>query len=478
MAWETVIGLEVHTQLKTQSKLFSASATTFGASPNEQASVIDLGLPGVLPTFNQQALHLAIRFGLGINASINDKSIFERKNYFYPDLPKGYQITQFEHPIVIGGHIDIKMADHTEKRIRVTRAHLEEDAGKSTHDGLVGETSVDFNRAGIPLLEIVSEPDLRSAEEAVTYLKTLHQLVRYLDICDGNMEQGSFRCDVNLSMRQQGDNTLGTRTEMKNLNSFRFIEQAILYERDRQIDLLESGKKIRQETRLYDPNKNITKTMRVKEDSDDYRYFPDPDLLPVIVNTTMIDNIKTTVPELPATKKQRYMEELQLSADDTDKLISHLNTANYFEHTLQYMTQPNPQMAANWINGELSALLNREKTHIADCPIKPDRLAGLLSAIQDGSISNTIGREVQNHMWQHPETATDIIQQQGLTQISDNASLEPIINDIISKFPQQAADFRAGKDKLFAFFVGQVMKQTKGKANPQQVNQLLKEKLK
>ena len=477
MNWETVIGLEVHAQLSTQSKLFSSSATSFGAEPNQHASIIDLGLPGTLPVVNQKAVELAVRFGLSIDAQITRQSVFERKNYFYPDLPKGYQISQLEHPIVQGGHLDITLNDST-KRIRINRAHLEEDAGKSIHEGWPGETGLDFNRAGTPLLEIVTEPDFRSAEEAVTYLKTLHQLVRYLGVSDGNMQEGSFRCDVNLSMRRHGDDTLGTRTEIKNLNSFRFIEQAILFERDRQIDTLERGQRITQETRLYDPQKNLTRTMRSKEEANDYRYFPDPDLLPVVVEQAMIDTIQTELPELPAAKKERYTNTLKLSTNNAEQLIQHLETATYFEQTLAAMTEPQPTLVANWINGELTATCYRENQRVSTCPIQPERLAELLQAVQNGTISNTIAREVQQHLWTHPNDHADqVIKTQGLAQINDNDALAALIDEIIEEFPDQANEFKAGKDKLLAFFVGQAMKRTQGKANPATVNSLLRERL-
>ncbi len=477
MSWETVIGLEVHAQLSTQSKLFSHSATSFGAEPNQHASIIDLGLPGTLPVVNQKAVELAVRFGLSIDASITRQSVFERKNYFYPDLPKGYQITQLQHPIVTGGHLDIAVSKDT-KRIRINRAHLEEDAGKSIHEGWLGETGLDFNRAGTPLLEIVTEPDFRSAGEAIAYLKALHQLVRHLGVSDGNMQEGSFRCDVNLSMRQQGDDTLGTRTEIKNLNSFRFIEQAILFERDRQIDALECGQRIVQETRLYDPQKNMTRTMRSKEEANDYRYFPDPDLLPVVVTQTTIDTIQAALPELPKAKQQRYIDTLKLSESNAQQLIQYLETATYFEQTLTTMDQPDATLVANWINGELTATCHRENQRIDTCPIQPQRLAELLQAIQAGIISNTIAREVQQHLWTHlDDHANNVIETQGLAQINDNDQLATLIDEIIAEFPEQANEFKAGKDKLLAFFVGQAMKRTTGKANPATVNTLLRERL-
>ena len=474
MTWETVIGLEVHAQLNTQSKLFSSTATSFGAQPNQHACIIDLGLPGTLPVVNQKAVELAIRFGLSISADIAEQSVFERKNYFYPDLPKGYQISQLEQPIVSGGHLDITTSTNTHKRIRINRAHLEEDAGKSLHEGWSGETGLDYNRAGTPLLEIVTEPDFSNAEEAIAYLKTLHQLVRYLGVCDGNMQEGSFRCDVNLSMRRPGQ-ALGTRTEIKNLNSFRFIEQAILFERDRQIDTLERGLTIHQETRLYDADKNITRTMRSKEEANDYRYFPDPDLLPVAVSQTTIDTIHAELPELPNDKYQRYRDALTLSQQNARQLVQQLEIADYFERTLAAMQQPNATLVANWINGELTAQCYREKLNIIDCPIQPDRLAELLQAIQAGDISNTLAREVQQQLWTDPKShALQIISAQGLSQINDTDELSTLIEQIINEFPDQTHEFRAGKEKLLAFFVGQVMKRTQGKANPTTVNRLLR----
>ena len=474
MTWETVIGLEVHAQLNTQSKLFSSTATSFGAQPNQHACIIDLGLPGTLPVVNQKAVELAIRFGLSISADIAEQSVFERKNYFYPDLPKGYQISQLEQPIVSGGHLDITTSTNTHKRIRINRAHLEEDAGKSLHEGWSGETGLDYNRAGTPLLEIVTEPDFSNAEQAIAYLKTLHQLVRYLGVCDGNMQEGSFRCDVNLSVRRPGQ-ALGTRTEIKNLNSFRFIEQAILFERDRQIDTLERGLTIRQETRLFDADKNITRTMRSKEEANDYRYFPDPDLLPVAVSQATIDTIHAELPELPDAKYQRYRDTLALSQQNTRQLVQQLETADYFERTLAAMQQPNATLVANWINGELTAQCYREKLSIIDCPIQPDRLAELLQAIQAGDISNTLAREVQQQLWTDPKShALQIISAQGLSQINDTDELSTLIEQIINEFPDQTHEFRAGKEKLLAFFVGQVMKRTRGKANPTTVNRLLR----
>ncbi len=474
MTWETVIGLEVHAQLNTQSKLFSSTATSFGAQPNQHACIIDLGLPGTLPVVNQKAVELAIRFGLSISANIAEQSVFERKNYFYPDLPKGYQISQLEQPIVSGGYLDITTSTNTHKRIRINRAHLEEDAGKSLHEGWSGETGLDYNRAGTPLLEIVTEPDFSNAEEAIAYLKTLHQLVRYLGVCDGNMQEGSFRCDVNLSVRRPGQ-ALGTRTEIKNLNSFRFIEQAILFERDRQIDTLERGLTIRQETRLFDADKNITRTMRSKEEANDYRYFPDPDLLPVAVSQATIDTIHAELPELPDAKYQRYRDTLALSQQNARQLVQQLETADYFERTLAAMQQPNATLVANWINGELTAQCYREKLSIIDCPIQSDRLAELLQAIQAGDISNTLAREVQQQLWTDPKShARQIIAAQGLSQINDTDELSTLIEQIINEFPDQTHEFRAGKEKLLAFFVGQVMKRTQGKANPTTVNRLLR----
>ncbi len=475
MKWEVVIGLEVHAQLSTQSKIFSGASTAYGALPNTQACAIDLGMPGVLPVLNEQALNMAVKFGLAVNAHIAKRSIFARKNYFYPDLPKGYQISQYEIPVVGKGHMDIILDNGETKRIGITRAHLEEDAGKSLHEDFYGMTGVDLNRAGTPLLEIVSEPDMRSSSEAVAYLKTLHTLVRYLGICDGNMQEGSFRCDANVSIRPMGETKLGTRTELKNINSFRFVEKAIEYEVTRQIEVLENGGAISQETRLYDADTNTTRTMRSKEEANDYRYFPDPDLLPVCVTEELIQTIKASMPELPAEKLQRFMQAYGLSNYDANVLASSKELADYFEVVAQ--TAVDPKLSANWVMGELLAALNKENLAITDSPISAVDLGQLLNRIRDNTISGKIAKTVFSEMWLGKGSADHIIETQGLKQVTDSGAIEKIIDEIIANNPQQLADYKAGKEKLFAFFVGQAMKATQGKANPQQLNDLLKNKL-
>jgi len=476
MQWESVIGLEVHVQLLTRSKIFSGAATAYGAEPNVQACAIDLGLPGVLPVLNKEAVRMAVKFGLSVNAKIPEHSVFARKNYFYPDLPKGYQISQYELPIVGHGYLDIDLDENTPKRIGITRAHLEEDAGKSLHEDFNGMSGIDLNRAGTPLLEIVSEPDLRSAKEAIVYLKTLHALVRYLEICDGNMQEGSFRCDANVSVRRQGDAKLGTRVELKNLNSFRFIERAINFEIERQIELLENGGKVVQETRLYDSDKNETRTMRSKEEANDYRYFPDPDLLPVELEEAFIADVKKELPELPQQKRERFQHQYELSAYDAGVLVSSRELANYFEETTA-VAKCVPKLSANWINGELAAALNKENLEITQSPIQPERLAGLLQRIADNTISGKIAKTVFEMLWESTASADEIIEKQGLRQVTDTGAIEKIISEVMASNPQQLADYRSGKDKLFGFFVGQVMKASGGKANPQQLNDLLKKKL-
>ena len=475
--WETVIGLEVHAQLTTKSKLFSGASTTYGASPNSQACAIDLGMPGVLPVLNKEAVNKAIKFGLAIDADITPYSVFARKNYFYPDLPKGYQISQYELPIVGQGHLNIALEDGTLKRIGITRAHLEEDAGKSLHEDLAGMSGIDLNRAGVPLLEIVSEPDLRSAKEAVAYLKTLHSLVRYLGICDGNMQEGSFRCDANVSVRPRNSDTFGTRCEIKNVNSFRFVERAIHFEVARQIELIEQGGEVIQQTRLYDAHANTTRAMRSKEEANDYRYFPDPDLLPVEVTPLLIASIQKTLPELPDAKRERLQKAYNLSAYDAAVLSSSQAQANYFEETVK-LSQVTPKLVNNWVMGELAAALNKAHLEIEQSPIEPGALAELLKRIDDHTISGKIAKQVFAQMWDGKGSADKIIEQQGLRQMTDNASIEKLIDDVIAANPNQLAQFRDGKDKLFGFFVGQVLKASQGKANPQQVNELLKQKLK
>ena len=474
MEWETVIGLEIHAQLSTNSKIFSGSSTAYGAEPNTQASLIDLGMPGVLPVLNQAAVHMAVKFGLAIDAHLAPRSVFARKNYFYPDLPKGYQISQYELPIVGVGHMDIELEDGSTKRIGVTRAHLEEDAGKSLHEDFQGQTGIDLNRAGTPLLEIVSEPDMRNAKEAVAYMKKLHALVRYLGVCDGNMQEGSFRCDANVSVRRPGE-PFGTRAEIKNLNSFRFIERAINHEVERQIDIIESGGKVVQETRLYDPDRNETRSMRGKEDANDYRYFPDPDLLPVEITPEFIESVRVTLPELPDAKKARFMAEYKLSAYDADMLTQSRDVADYFEAVAQACGDA--KLAANWVNGELAAALNRANLEIAAVPVTADAFAGLLKRILDNTISGKIAKEVFDGMWNGEGSADAVIDKKGLKQITDTGAIEAMIDEIIAANPKQTAEYRSGKDKLFGFFVGAAMKASKGKANPEQVNAILKQKL-
>ncbi len=476
MEWETVIGLEVHVQLSTKSKLFSGSATQYGADPNTQASAIDLGLPGVLPVLNEEAVRMAVKFGLSVDAQISQNSVFARKNYFYPDLPKGYQISQYELPIVYQGYLDIVLDDGSVKRVGITRAHLEEDAGKSIHEESANFSGIDLNRAGTALVEVVSEPDLRSAREAIAYLKTLHSLVRYLDISDGNMQEGSFRCDANVSVRPKGQKEFGTRAEIKNVNSFRFVERAINYEVERQIDLIESGRTVVQETRLYDADKNETRAMRSKEEAMDYRYFPDPDLLPVIFSQSFIDEIAANLPELPSAKKTRFEQQYGLPSYDATVLVSSKEMAEYFEKTVS-QTSASPKLVTNWIMGELSASLNKENLEISQSPITPSELASLVSRIADNTISGKIAKTVFESLWQKEGTTDQIIANKGLTQITDLAAIEQIIEEVLAKNSDQVEQYRAGKDKVFGFLVGQIMKETKGKANPAQVNELLREKL-
>jgi aspartyl-tRNA(Asn)/glutamyl-tRNA(Gln) amidotransferase subunit B len=478
MEWETVIGLEVHAQLNTCSKIFSGAATTYGAEPNTQACAVDLGFPGVLPVLNKEAVRLAVKFGLAIGAKIAPYSVFDRKNYFYPDLPKGYQISQFELPVVGKGQLTIQMDDNSERTIGITRAHLEEDAGKSLHEDFENQTGVDLNRAGIALLEIVSEPEMRSAEEAVAYLKSLHSLVRYIDICDGNMQEGSFRCDANISVRPVGQKEFGTRAEIKNVNSFRFVEKAINYEVERQIDLIEGGGTVVQETRLYDSDKNETRAMRAKEEANDYRYFPDPDLLPVEITTELKDEITKELPELPAAKRERFMSEFNLNAYDASTLVANQAIAHYFEEIAAKLDKPHVKLAANWVMGELSAALNKDNIDIAASPVSAEELLQLITRITDNTISGKIAKTVFEAMWASEGSVDEIIESKGLKQVTDSGAIETIIDQVIANSPNQLEQYRAGKDKLFGYFVGQVMKESKGKANPQQVNELLKEKLK
>ncbi len=477
MSWETVIGLEIHAQLATRSKIFSGASTAFGAEPNTQACAVDLGLPGVLPVLNEEAVNAAIKFALAIDAEIGRESVFARKNYFYPDLPKGYQISQFELPIVGRGQVTISPEEGVTKIIGVTRAHLEEDAGKSLHDQFPDMTGIDLNRAGTPLLEIVSEPDLRSAREAVAYARKIHALVQYLGICDGNMQEGSFRCDANVSIRPLGQRELGTRTELKNINSFRFLERAINFEVQRQIEILEDGGRIVQETRLYDADRDETRSMRSKEEANDYRYFPDPDLLPVRIDEERIERIRATLPELPEQKRQRYIDDLGLSDYNAELLSASREIAEYFETALAEAEELAQQLA-NWILGEVTGALNRSELGFADCPVAPARLAGLLKRIADDTISGKIAKEVFEAMWNGEGDADSIIEARGLRQISDSGAIEAMIDTVIAEHPAQVEQFRAGKEKVLGFFVGQIMKQTQGKANPGQVNKLLREKLK
>jgi len=475
MQWEVVIGLETHAQLSTRSKMFSGASTQFGGAPNTQASAVDIALPGVLPVANRGAVERAIRFALAVGGTINRRSIFARKNYFYPDLPKGYQISQYEVPIVAGGSLAVYF-DQTEKHVRLTRAHLEEDAGKSLHEDFHGMSGIDLNRAGTPLLEIVSEPDMRSATEAVAYARTLHALVRWIDICDGNLQEGSFRCDANVSVRPLGDDRLGTRCEIKNLNSFRFLERAIVFEAKRQIALIEDGGRVVQETRLYDPDRDETRTMRSKEDAQDYRYFPDPDLLPLEVSEALVEQVRAALPELPGAKRERFQHDLGLSAYDAALLTATRETATYFEAALGAWPQQ-PKLTANWIIGELSSRLNKDSMGIEQSPIAPAALVGLLRRIDDGTISGKIAKEVFERMWETGAGADQIIDQDDRRQISDTGEIERIVDAIISANQAQVTEYRAGKEKAFNFLVGQVMKASKGKANPAQVNEMLKKKL-
>ena len=475
MSWETVIGLETHVQLSTKTKLFSRASTTFGASPNTNVNLIDCGLPGVLPSVNKEAFYKAIRFGMAIDAQINQTSIFDRKNYFYADLPKGYQITQMDLPIVLGGSIEIFLNEAV-KTINITRAHLEEDAGKSIHDEFDGFSAIDLNRAGTPLLEIVSEPEISSAKEAVAYMKAMHQLVTYLDVSDGNMAQGSLRCDANVSIRKKGDEKLGTRTEIKNINSFKFIEKAINFEIKRQIKVLEKGEKVIQETRLYDSSKDETRPMRSKEFANDYRYFPEPDLLPVIISDEEIQKIRSEFPELPKEKETRYQQEFKLSAYDAQIIAFSKSMADFFESAAK--KTKNYSLLANWLIGEISAYLNKEQIEIHESKLTAENVAALINRIDDQTISGKIGKSIFEEMCSKGLTPDEIIKSQGLQQISDDGAIEEIVMTVINENSTQVAAYLSGKDKLFGFFVGQVMKLTGGKANPKSVNAILKDKLK
>ncbi|MBL4835174.1 MAG: Asp-tRNA(Asn)/Glu-tRNA(Gln) amidotransferase subunit GatB [Pseudomonas sp.] len=479
MQWEIVIGLEIHAQLTTASKIFSGSATTFGAEPNTQASLIDLGMPGTLPVLNAQAVRNAVKFGLAINAEIAPTNVFARKNYFYPDLPKGYQISQMDLPIVGKGFVDITLDNGEIKRVGVTRAHLEEDAGKSLHEDFQGMSGIDLNRAGTPLLEIVSEPDMRSAKEAVAYAKTIHSLVRYLGICDGNMAEGSLRCDCNVSIRPKGQEAFGTRCEIKNVNSFRFIEKAINTEVQRQIELIEDGGKVVQETRLYDPNKDETRSMRSKEEANDYRYFPDPDLLPVIIESSFLAEIRGELPELPQQKRERFESQLGLSAYDASVLSAQRELADYFEQVQGECGDA--KLAANWVMGELSSLLNREDLDIRESPVSASQLGGMIARIKDNTISGKIAKTVFEAMAAGEGDADQIIEQRGLKQVTDTGAIDAMLDEVLAANAEQVEQYRAADEnkrgKMFGFFVGQAMKASKGKANPQQVNELLRSKL-
>ena len=476
MEWEVVIGLEIHAQLATKSKIFSGAATAYGAAPNSQACAVDLGLPGVLPVLNKEAVRMAVKFGLAVDAEIADRSVFARKNYFYPDLPKGYQISQFELPIVGKGQISIEMEDGSEKIVGITRAHLEEDAGKSLHEDFHGQTGIDLNRAGTPLLEIVSEPDMRSAKEAVAYMRKIHSLVRYLEICDGNMQEGSFRCDANVSIRPKGQEKFGTRAELKNINSFRNVERAINIEIERQIDVIESGGTVIQETRLYDADKNETRSMRSKEEANDYRYFPDPDLLPVVLDEGLLEQVRATLPELPNEKRDRLISEMGLSKYDASVLTSSRELADYFESVLAATGNKDPKQCANWVTGTLSGALNKAGLEITESPVSAEQLGSVLLRIQDNTISGKIAKQVFEAIWNGEGADADaVIESKGLKQVTDSGAIEAMIDEVIAANPQQLQQYRDGKEQLFGFFVGQVMKASKGKTNPAKCYEILRE---
>ncbi len=480
MEWEVVIGCEIHTQLATKSKIFSGAATAYGAEPNTQACAVDLGLPGVLPVLNKEAVRMAVMFGLAVDAEIGKRSVFARKNYFYPDLPKGYQISQFELPIVGKGKLEIELEDGVTKTIGITRAHLEEDAGKSLHEDFHGMTGIDLNRAGTPLLEIVSDPDMRSGAEASAYMRKIHSLVTYLGICDGNLQEGSFRCDVNVSIRPKGQEEFGTRAEIKNLNSFRFVEKAVEYEVERQIAVIESGGKVVQETRLFDADKGETRSMRSKEEANDYRYFPDPDLLPVEIEDDFIEGLRKTLPELPDAKRARFIQQFGLPVYDATILTSSRGIADYFEQVVE-KSGAEAKICANWVMGDFSAALNRDGKEIDASPVSAEMLAGMLRRIADNTISGKIAKEVFEAMWNGEGDADAVIEKKGLKQITDTGAIEAAIDEIIANNAQQVENYRSAepdkRGKMIGFFVGQVMKATGGKANPGQVNQLLKSKL-
>ena len=474
--WEVVIGLEIHAQLAAQSKIFSGASTAFGGEPNTQACLVDLGYPGTLPVLNEKAIEMAVRFGLAVDADITSRSIFARKNYFYPDLPKGYQISQLDLPIVKGGKMSILDDSGNEKIIGITRAHLEEDAGKSIHDEFENASGIDLNRAGTPLLEIVSEPDISSAKEAVAYMKKIHSIVRYLGISDGNMQEGSFRCDANVSVKPFSKKELGTRTELKNLNSFKFVEKAIQHEIIRQIEIIEDGGEIVQETRLYDSDLDETRSMRSKEEANDYRYFPDPDLLPVTIDEEYINEIRVSLPELPSAKKDRFVESYKLKSADAEVLTSSKKLADFYEE-VNKGTDIDPQSTANWIIGDFMAALNKADLEIEESKISASDLASLLNKIADQTISGKIAKEVFESMWKGEGSAEEIIEKKGLVQITDDSEIENIVNQVIENNPSQVKEYLGGKSQLLGYFVGQIMKETKGKANPQKVNEILRRKL-
>ena len=479
MQWETVIGLEIHAQLATKSKIFSGASIAFGSEPNTQACNVDLGMPGVLPVLNEEVVRMAVKFGTAIGAELGKRSVFARKNYFYPDLPKGYQISQYELPIVGFGKVDIVLDDGVVKTVGVTRAHLEEDAGKSLHEDFHGMSGIDLNRAGTPLLEIVSEPDMRSAKEAVAYAKLIHQIVRYIEVCDGNMQEGSFRVDANVSIRPKGQEEFGTRAELKNINSFRFLEKAINFEIERQIDVLESGGEVVQETRLYDADKDETRSMRTKEEANDYRYFPDPDLLPVEFDDDFIAAVTADMPELPEARRQRFMDQYGLNIQDAVSLVSSREQADYYEAVVD--VSGDAKISANWVMGELAAALNKEGMEIGETPVSAEMLGGLIQRILDNTISGKIAKQVFDAIWNGEGSADEIIEAKGLKQITDSGAIEQIVDEVIAANPQQVENYRTAEEqkrgKMIGFFVGQVMKASKGKANPQQVNELLKQKL-
>jgi len=475
MQWEVVIGLEIHAQLATKSKIFSGASTAYGAEPNTQACAVDLGLPGVLPVFNKEALRMAVKFGLANDCEITRRSVFARKNYFYPDLPKGYQISQMDLPIVARGNLEIELEDGTTKTIGITRAHLEEDAGKSLHEDFHGMTGIDLNRAGTPLLEIVSEPDMRSAKEAVAYMKKIHSLVQYLEICDGNMQEGSFRCDANVSVRPKGQAEFGTRAELKNINSFRFVERAINFEVERQIEVLESGGEVLQETRLYDADKDETRSMRSKEEAFDYRYFPDPDLLPVVIDDDYIEAVRATLPELPDAKKKRFLADYGLKPDDASTLTSDHSLSDFFETTVE--AGGDAKLAANWVISELLGALNKDGKALDKSPVSAAMLGGMIRRISDNTISGKIAKQVFAAMWDGEGDADAIIAAKGLKQVTDSGAIEKIVDEVLANNQAQVEQYRGGNEKVLGFFVGQVMKLSQGKANPGQVNQLLKRKL-